>query len=99
MGFVTGAEFVEPVGGFGELREELSGNFGADFVAAAADGRADGGEEVGRLGFEVHLHLADGFDDDALEGAAPTGVNGGDGTFFRVDEQNGDAIGALDSEE
>jgi hypothetical protein len=65
IGFVAGAKFVEPVGGIGELGLELRGDFGADFVAAGADGRADGGEEVSRLAAEMHLHLADGFYDDA----------------------------------
>ncbi len=99
IGFVTGAEFVEPIGSFGELGKELRGDFSADFVAAAANGRADGSEDVGGLGLEVHLHLANGFDDDALEGAAPAGVNGSDRAFSGVDEKNRDAIGALDAEE
>ena len=99
VGFVAGAEFVEPVGGVGELGVELGGDFGADFVAAGADGGADGGEEVGGVGGEVHLHLADGFDDDAGEGAAPAGVDGGYGAFFGVDEEDGDAVGGLDGEE
>ena len=99
IGLVTGAKLVEPFRGFGELREELGGDFGADFVAATADGWADGGEEVGGVGFVLHLHFADGLDEDALEGAAPSGVNGGDGALFGVDEENGDAIGGLDSEE
>ena len=99
IGFIAGAEFAEPFGGFGELGEELGGDFGADFVAAAADRGADGGEEVDGLGFELHLHLADGFDDDAGEGTAPAGVDGGDGTLFGVDEENGDAVGGLDGEE
>ena len=99
IGLIAGAELVEPFGGIEELGEELSGDFGADFVAAASDGRADGGEEVGRLGFEVHLHLADGFDDDASEGASPSGVNGGYGTLFGVSEEDGDAIGGLDGQE
>lgn len=99
IGLVAGAEFVEPIGGIGELGVELSGDFGADFVAAAADGRADGGEEVGGPGFEVHLHLANGFDGDAGEGAAPSGVDGGYGSVFGVDEEDGDAVGGLDAEE
>jgi len=99
VGFVAGAEFVEPLGRLGELGEELAGDFRADFVAAAADGRADRGEEVGRLRFEVHLHLADSLDHNARQGAAPAGVNGGDGTLFGVDEENGDAIGGLDAQE
>ncbi len=99
IGFVAGAEFVKPIGGFGELREELGGDFGADFVAATTDRGSDGGEEVGGVGFELHLHLADGFDDDAGKSAAPAGVNGGDGAFFRIDQEDGDAVGGLDAEE
>ncbi len=99
IGFIAGAEFVEPFGRIGKLRLKLGGDFGADFVAAAADGGADGSEEIGGLGLELHVHLADGFDDDALERAAPAGVNGGDGTLFRIDEENRDAIGGLDAQE
>ena len=77
----------------------MNRDFGADFIAAAADRRADGGEDVAGLGFELHLHLADGFRNDALEGAAPTGMNGGDGAPFRVDEENWNAIGGLDAQE
>src|SRR5713226_4636665 len=95
IGFVAGAEFVEPIGGFGELGMELGGDFGADFVAAAADGWADGGEEAGGIGFELHVHLANCFDDDALQGATPAGVNGGDGALFHIDEEDGDAVGSL----
>ncbi len=95
---IAGAEFVEPFGGFGKLRLKLGGNFSADFVAAAADGRADGGKEAGGLAAELHLHLADGFDNDALEGAAPTGMDGSDGARFRVDEEDRDAISGLYSE-
>ncbi len=98
IGLVAGAELVEPFRSFGKLRLKLGSDFGADFVAAAADGWADGGEKVGGPGLEVHLHLADGFDDDALERAAPAGVNGGDGALFRVDEENGYAVGGLDAE-
>ncbi len=99
IGLVAGAEFVEPFGGFGKLREKLGGDFGADFVATAADGGADGSEEVGGLGFELHLHLADSFDEDAGEGATPAGMDGGDGALFRVDEEDRDAVRGLDAEE
>jgi len=99
VGFVAGAEFVEPIGGIGELGVELDGDFGADFVTAAADRGTDGGEEIDGLGAEMHLHLADGFDGDAGEGAAPSGVNGGHSAVFGVDEENGDAVGGLDAEE
>lgn len=99
IGFIAGSELVEPFGGFGKLGMEFGGDFGADFIAAAADGWADGGEEVGGVGFELHLHLADGFNDDALECAAPAGMNGGNGAFFRVDQENGNAVSGLDAQE
>ena len=44
IGFFAGAGLVEIVGRGGELGCELNDEFGADFVAAGADGRADGGE-------------------------------------------------------
>ena len=99
IGFVAGTEFVEPFGGVGELGVELDGDFGADFVTAAADGGTDGGEELGGLGFELHSHLADGFDGDAGEGAAPPGVNGGYSPVSGVDEEQGNAVRGLDAEE
>ena len=99
VGLVAGAEFVEVGGGVGELGEELGGDFGTDFVAARADAGADGSEEIAGVGAEVHLHFADGFGSDAGKGAAPASVNGGDGAFFGVDEEDGDAVGGLDGEE
>jgi len=45
------------------------------------------------------LHFPEGFDDDAGEGTAPSGVDGGYGTVFGVDEEDGDAVGGLDAEE
>ena len=99
IGFVAGTEFVEPFGGISKLRLKLDGDFGADFVAAAADGRPDGGKEVGGLGFELHLHLPDSLRNDALERAAPTGVNGGDGALFRIDEENRDTVSGLNAQE
>jgi len=99
IGFVTGAEFVEPFGGIGKLRLKLGGDFGADFVTAAADRRTDGGEEAGWICAELHVHPANRFDDDALESAAPAGMNGGDGALFRIDEENRDAVGGLHTEQ
>ena len=81
------------------MAEELGGDFRADFVTAAADGGADGGEQVAGLGFALHLHLAEGFDDDAGEGAAPAGMDGSYSALFRVDKEDGDAVGSLDGEE
>ncbi len=95
---VAGAEFIEPVGRVGELGGKGCGDLGADFVAAAADGRADGSEQAIRPRAELHLHFPHGFCDDALQCAAPAGVNGGDGSLFGIDEKNGDAIGGLNAE-
>jgi hypothetical protein len=97
--FVAGTEFFEPVGGVGELGVELDGDFRANFITAAADRGADGSEQVGGPGAEVHLHFPDGFDSDAGEGATPSGVNGGYGAVFGVDKEYGNTVGGLDAEE
>jgi hypothetical protein len=47
----------------------------------------------------MHLHLANGFDEDALERAAPSGVNSGYGAILGVYEEDRDAVGGLDGEE
>jgi hypothetical protein len=99
IGFVAGAELIEPFRGIRKLRLKLDGDFGANFVTAAVNGGADGGEEVGGLGAEVHLQLADGFDGDAGERAAPSRMNGGDSAFLGIDEKNRNAIGSLYAEE
>jgi hypothetical protein len=46
IGFFAGPGLVEKIGGIGELGCELDDEFGADFVAARAYGRADGGEKI-----------------------------------------------------
>src|SRR5260370_34934591 len=71
IGFVAGVKFGEPVGGFGELGQELSGDFRAEFVAAAADEWANGGEEGGRPGLEGPLHLGEGLCGRCGAGAPP----------------------------
>jgi hypothetical protein len=68
----------------------------ATSVPTSADAGADGGQEVAWVGAEVHLHFADGFGGDAGQGAAPAGVDGGDGASFGVNEEDGDAVGGLD---
>ena len=98
IGLVAGAKFVKPFRCFGKLGEELGSDFRADFVAAAADGWTNGGKKFGRLGFEVHLHLADGFGHDTGQRATPAGVDGADSALFGVYEENGDAVGGLDAQ-
>jgi hypothetical protein len=92
---VAGAQLVEPLGSLRELRMEFDGNFGADFVAAATDGWADGSEQVRRPGAKMHVHFADSFGDDALERAAPSGMDSGDSALFWIHKKNGNAVGRL----
>ena len=99
IGFVAGAEFVEEVCRVRELRGELGGNFSADFVAATADGGSDGSQNISRLRVELHLHLADGLGNDALERASPAGVDGGHSAIFRVNQKDRHTIGGLYGEE
>ena len=98
VGFVTGAEFVEPIGSVWKLRSEFDSDFGANFVAAPSDSRTDGGEQIRGLRAEPQLHLADGFYDDALECAAPSGMNGGNSTPLGIDEKNRNAVGRLNTQ-
>jgi hypothetical protein len=97
VGLIAGAEFVEPFGSIRKLGQIGGGDFGANFVATAADGRAERGEQIGRLGGEFHLHFSDGFCDDALQSAAPARVDGGYSSFSGIDEKNRDTVGGLDA--
>jgi hypothetical protein len=98
IGFFAGERLIEIVGGIGELGGEFGDEIGGDFVAARTDGRADGGEKIRRVAAKFELHAADGFLGYAGERAAPAGVNGGNGAFFGIDEQDGDAISGLNGE-
>ena len=99
IGLFAGARFVEIFDGIGKLGGELGHEVGGDFVGAWSDGRADCGQEISGLAAEFKLHPADGFLSDAGEGAAPTGVNGGDRALFRIDKEYRHAIGGLDGKE
>src|SRR6266853_1346717 len=79
-----------------EIKEDVDADVNGLWVGRGLGGC---GEQVSGPGFELHLHLADGFHDDAGESAAPAGVDGGDDALFRVDEENGDAVGGLYCEE
>ncbi len=92
-------EFIEPFGRIGKLRLKLGRNFSPDFVAAAADRGADGGEQAGWICAELHVHPANRFDDDAPERAAPACMDGSDGALLRIDEENRDAVGGLHPQE
>ena len=99
IGLFAGAGLIEIVVGIRELRRELGDEIGGDFVAAGTDGRADGGEESGRLAAEFELHAADCLLGNAGERAAPAGMEGGDSPFLGINKQYGYAIGGLDGEE
>jgi len=91
----AGTRLVEVIGGIGKLRGELGDKVGGDFVAARANGRADGGEQLRRLAAEFELHATDGLLRDAGEGAAPAGVDGGNGSVFWIDKEKGNAVCSL----
>jgi hypothetical protein len=99
IGLFAGAGLVEPVGGIGKLRSELSHKLGTNLIAAPADRRTKGGEEIGGVRAEAHLKLADGFLSNARESATPTGVDSGDSAMLGVRDKDGDAVGSLDAEE
>jgi hypothetical protein len=98
VGLIAGAEFVEPFGGIRKLGKIGGRNFGANFVATAADRRAKRGEQIGGLGGEFHLQFSNGFCDDALQSAAPARVDGGYSSFSGIDEKNRNTVGGLDAE-
>ena len=98
VGFFAGERLIKIAGGIGELGGKFGDEIGGNFIAARTDGRADGGEKMRWVAAKFELHAADGFLGDAGERATPTGVNGGNGAFFGIDEQDGDAIGGLDGE-
>jgi hypothetical protein len=99
IGFFAGAGFVKIIRSVSELRSEFGDEIRGDFVAAGADGWADRGEEIGGLAAVFELHAADSFLGDAGEGAAPTGVNRGNGSFSWIDQKNRYAIGGLDGKQ
>jgi len=99
VGFIARAKFVEPFGSIRKLGKEGRRDFGANFVATAADRRAKRGEQIGRLGGEYHLHLSDGLQDDALQSAAPAGVNNGYNSFSGINKKDGNTIGGLDAKQ
>ena len=83
----------------GNCRVKFRGHLGADFVAAAADARAERGDHVFRARAKFHLHAAERFFGDARERAAPAGMNRGDGALLRIGEKNRNAVGGLDGKQ
>ena len=81
------------------MRIETARDLRADFVAAAADARAEGGNHVFGPRAEFHLHAAESFCGYAGQRAAPAGMNRRDRTPFRVGQKNGNAIRRLNSQQ
>lgn len=81
------------------LLSEMGGHFGADFIAALADARSDGGAQVARIGGESCAHSVYRGGGYVRGGASPSGMHGGKGAMALVDQQDGDAIGGFDSDD
>ena len=90
---------VEPGFRAGELRGKFLHHIWTHFVAASTDAGANRGDNFRGPRGKFHLHATEHFCGNAGEGAAPSGVNGGDGAMARINEQDGDAVGGLDGEE
>ncbi len=99
IGLIARARFIEIRGSVRKLRAEFGDEFRSHFVAAGANGRAESGEEIGRLAAEFEAHAADSFFGDAGERTFPTRMHGGDSVFLWIDEKNRNAIGGLHGEE
>jgi len=95
IGFFAGERFVEVVAGVCKLRGEFGDQVGANFVTALAYGWAEGGEKIARFRAKFKLHAAYGFFGDTGKGTSPARVNGGNGAFFGIDEEDGNAVGGL----
>ena len=89
----------EPVARIGKLRVKFRGHFGAYFVARLADAGAKRGDDVFGPGAKLHLHPPQRFCSDAMNCAAPAGVNCSDRMALRVCEQNGNAVSNLHDEQ
>ena len=83
----------------GKLRFEFCEHLFAHGVAAGGGAGTDGGDEVLRTGAVVETHAANAGFDDALDGSAPAGVEGGDDALPAIGYQNRDAIGGLHGEQ
>ena len=83
----------------GKLRFEFGENLFTDGVTAEANAGADGGDQVLRAGAECETHAADAGFDNTFKGAAPAGVEGGDGALLAIGDEDGNAIGGLNGEE
>lgn len=99
QGFVqVDGRLLVQVGAFGEPGLEACGDFRTDFEAAVRDGRSDGENRGGGVCGKICPHFVQGGGKNAVDGAAPAGVNDGYGVVVGVGEDKGDAIGGSDSD-
>lgn len=68
------------------------------FKAARADGRAESGAKPRGIGAEADAQSLDARGRHAGEGAAPTGMHGGDGAVLGVGDENGNTVGGFDGD-
>ena len=90
---------VKPIRGGRKLRRERLRDFGADFVAAAADRRSERGDHIARARPEFHAHPPKSFHGDARERAAPARVNRGHHAPPRVRKKDRHAVGGLHAQQ
>jgi hypothetical protein len=78
---------------------KLPGDLRSHFVTALTDSGTDGDDQVAGLARKSLLHMLDSPGRNPLHRSTPAGVNCGDGALARIDHQNRDTIGGLDSDE
>ena len=59
----------------------------------------DRGFEIARIGAEAAVHFAHSFFDDALDGAAPSGMKNADRVALCVDQNHRQAVGGLNAKQ
>ena len=82
-----------------ELRLELFANFRAHFITAAVNAGTNRGLEISRPAAESAAHLSHALLDDPFDSAPPARVKHAHGAVFGVDENDGQAIGGLNTEQ
>ena len=89
---------AEQFRGIGELGGELVSNLLPYLVTATVNAGANRGFKIARPAAKVAAHLAHSLLDDPFERPPPAGVKYADGAALRVDKNDGETIGRLDSQ-
>jgi len=100
---ITAGEGIEgalkPFPRIRKFRLVLCRDFRSYLETALADSRPEYGDHVSRACPKFHLHASKRFFGDALERAAPAGMNGSDRMTLFVSEENRNAISYLHCQE